>query len=256
MQRVVVVSDLHCGHRTGLTHPIYNAGTENFKDTFEMRRKLWDWYKKEITGLKPIDYLISNGDVIEGKGTRNTGIELLSSDRNVQTDMAVAALKIADAKEYHFTYGTGYHTGPEDDWEVQVAARFDTVPVNSLPLQIGKTKFDIRHYLGSSSSPVGRFTALSREQVWTAIWAMTQEEFKADILIRSHVHYFGSCQNNMGLMISTPALQGPGTNYGARQMSGVVDFGFIHFDIEKNGDFTWKCHLLKLAPKKSAVVKR
>lgn len=209
---------------------------------------------KEIKLLQPIDILVVNGDAIDGPGLRNKGIELLTTNRNEQVDIAVEAIQHIKAKDHYFTYGTGYHTGPEEDWEDQIAARFGTKPYDVLPLDINGLIFDIRHQIGSSQTPIGRFTALSRAQAWNALWSVIKDEILADVIIRSHVHYFGSASNSLGLMMTTPALQGPGTNFGARQMDGIVDFGFVHFDVVDREDYSWFPHILDIAPKRGLIV--
>ena len=125
-KRLVVISDLHCGHAVGLTPPAWQWAVDG--DTTEHRakfgrvqREVWDWYSQTIGSLRPIDILAVNGDAIDGTGVRSGGTELLTTDRQVQTDMAVKSIQEASAKTIVMTYGTAYHTGDAEDWEDRVA---------------------------------------------------------------------------------------------------------------------------------------
>lgn len=196
-KRVVVISDLHSGHKFGLTHPDFDARPENIDSrdykAWRVRRKCRDWYFKKAKSLKPVDVLIVNADCIEGKGPRSGGTELLTSDRNEQVDNAVACIEAWDAHDIVMSYGTPAHTGTDEDWEdaifkhMNVSDRMrkigghDTISVNGVV-------FDYKHHIGASSVPHGRFTALARDQLWNALWAERGEYPKAQIIIRSHVH--------------------------------------------------------------------
>ena len=97
-KRVVVISDLHCGHVVGLTHPDFNPsyprGSERFKLAVR-RRELYKFYTDRMEKLQPIDILIVNGDAIDGKGPRSGSTELLTTDRDEQVEMAAVAIREA-----------------------------------------------------------------------------------------------------------------------------------------------------------------
>ena len=66
MKRVVVISDLHCGHRAGLTPPGWQY-QENDQDLErakfgEIQRSIWNFFSEEINKLKPIDSCFVLGD--------------------------------------------------------------------------------------------------------------------------------------------------------------------------------------------------
>jgi hypothetical protein len=64
---------------------------------------------------------------------------------------------------------------------------------------------------------------------------MNESGQKANIIVRSHVHYFSSiAHSNNRIVFTTPALQGY-TNFGAKECEGNVDFGFIKIDIGATG---------------------
>jgi len=244
--RILSLSDFHCGNVAGLTPPPWNQQSEvNYKQ-YCYRRQLWDWYSSEVARLQPIDICVANGDLIDGKGPKNGGTEQIYQQRPTQIEMAVACLKIVDAKEYHFTYGTGYHTGPEDDWELQIAQEFGGSIHDILTLTPGGLVMKWRHHIGASQVPSGRATPLLRQQEWDAIWSLDGEYDRADVMVFSHVHYWQALTNRLGTAFTHPALQGlGGSQLGARRMGGIVDYGFLQFDVVSKGDWSWRVHLLK-----------
>lgn len=246
--RILTIADTHCGNIAGLTPEKYNPSSEMDYKAYTYRRALWEWFVAEIDKLKPIDICVCNGDLIDGKGPKNGGVEQIYQSRPAQIAMAVDVLKEIDAKEYQFTYGTGYHTGPEDDWELQIAQEFNSLVHDVCTLTINGLVLKWRHHINGSQVPSGRATPLLRQQEWDALWSLDGEFQRADIMVFSHVHYFQMNQNRYGSAFITPALQGlGGSQLGARRMGGIVDYGFIHFDIT---DKDWKCtkHLLKQTP--------
>ena len=257
-KRVVVISDLHCGHVVGLTHPDFNPsyprGSERFKLAVR-RRELYKLYKDTLDELKPIDALIVNGDAIDGKGDRSGGTEVLTTDRDEQVDMAVVAIKEAEADRIFMSYGTGYHTGKEEDWEDLVAKEVKAEKVGSHDwIDVNGLVIDYRHHVGRSSIPHGRHTAPARERLWNLLQAEWGEFPKSDVIIRSHVHYFTYCGGFRWLALTTPALQGMGSKYGERQMSNTVDFGLVYFDIKSKEEYSWDQRIVKFRRSRQHII--
>ena len=77
MRRLVIESDYHCGHWAGLTPPDwYQSGKKG-----KHQKELWEFRKSVLKDIGRIDFLIVNGDCIDGKGARSGGSELSTSDR-------------------------------------------------------------------------------------------------------------------------------------------------------------------------------
>lgn len=235
-QRVVIVSDPHCGHRAGLTPPNHwQYGTSYYAQ----QKKTWDFYEKAIKSLQPIDILLCNGDAIDGKGDRSGGTEIYESDRQKQAKIAKECLEISKAKQYIIVAGTPYHVGAEEDFERQLAWDLNTELEGHAFFEVNGVKFDATHKIGSSSVPHARYTALARSKLWNNIWAIKKGQPNSDIIIRSHVHYFLYAGDSSWLGIITPALQGFGSKYGVRQCQGTVDFGLVWVDVYEDGTFDW-----------------
>ena len=243
---IVVLSDLHCGNVLGLTPPKWNPRDEQFPKLVRYRDNTWDWFKKTIDSIGEVDICVVNGDAIDGKGSKRGGVEQIWCDRADQIQMAIDVIKEVKAKKFYFTYGTGYHVGTEDDWEKQIAAHFNGSIKDIQTLEINGAILKFRHHIGGSQSPVSRGSALYREQTWDALWSLDGEFEMADVYTFSHVHYFNQIRNRHSWMLQTPALQGlDGCPYGSRRLSGIVDFGFLLYKIDKDGNFRYEPYLLK-----------
>jgi hypothetical protein len=240
MKRVLNMGDTHCGHVVGLTPPEWQFHTtgDKYHDKYaKIQHQMWTWFVDTVTPLTPISRLILNGDAVEGKGSRSGGTELLTSDMIQQGKMIDRIIEIIQPEEIAMTFGTPYHTGINEDMEQVIADRIGATIESHLEREVEGVRIDARHFIGSSSIPHGRYTALAREDLWRLIWADRSEKFAPHIILRSHVHYFGFCGNEFSSMFTLPCLQGLGSKFGSRVCSGSVSLGFLILDCD-NGKFT------------------
>lgn len=253
MKRIVVVSDFHCGHIVGLTPPDWDSkaeetGAEYLAKAWRQRRHIWDFYAKTMKDLRPIHALIVNGDCIDGSGEKVAGRELKIPDKNEQAKMAADCIRVANAKHVLLTYGTGYHTGKDVDFEKTVAEFVQADKVESVGhLLVNNLMFNYRHFISGSQVPHSRGTAIARDHLWNVLWDARGEYAKADVILRSHVHYYTFTGDATWLGVVTPGLQGYGSIYGARRLSGLVDIGLLSFDVpDKGKDYAWRAHLCRM----------
>lgn len=260
-KRVVIISDLHSGTGCGLTPPdwqykyVMNDRTKRNKFS-AIQKQCWEFYYKTIMQLKPIDILIVNGDAIDGHGERSGGTEQITTDMQVQAEMASECINITSADKKIIIAGTAYHTGQVEDFETLIKDYTKADKFGSHEwIDINGIIFDCKHHLGSSGVPYARHTAISKENVWNALWAERKEQPRGDIFIRSHTHSFSYAGNGQFLGIVTPALMGLGSRYGSRRCTGTVDFGLISFDIDSDGRYTWNAHLADIVAQRASVIK-
>ena len=226
--RMLVGADSHCGSRAGLTPPDH---WQHGSAYYGQQQKTWKFYEDTVNSLKPIDIFVFNGDAIDGKGAKSGGTEIYEADRHKQVDIAAECFKIIDADVHKFIVGTSYHVGVEEDFEHELARRFEAELEGHAMFEVKGVTFDCKHHIGSSTIPHGRYTNIAKHGMWNKIWADRGGQPRADVTIRSHVHYFDYCGTPDWLGVITPALQGFGSKFGVRQCEGVVDFGLIWFDI-------------------------
>lgn len=250
---VVVISDLHCGSRAGLTPPAY-WWVEDPEDASRykwalMMRETWHDYCDMIAPYRGCDVLIINGDCVEGKGERSGGTELITSNRDEQAIIAARCIKEIAPRIILMTYGTPYHTGCTEDFEDIVAREVKAEKIESEgKYRIAGKLINAKHFVSNTVVPYGRFTALDRDKLWASIWADMYGNEKPDITIRSHVHVYGQDDTTtLGLGFITPALQGPGTKFGGRQCMAWVDFGIIALELMEGEPVRWNVDRRKLS---------
>lgn len=239
MKRILVLGDMHCGHAVGLTPTGWQHDSAD--KLCVIHRACWSFYESKLKAHGPFDVIFVNGDCIDGRGEKSGGLELIEPNRQRQCDMAVISIRKAITRKNTpvvMTFGTAYHVGTEEDWEVSIASDLGAKIGSHEWVDVEGVMFDLKHHIGSSSVPHGRYTATARERLWNQLWAARGQNPKANVIIRSHVHYFSYCGGDNFLSLTTPALQGWGTKYGARRCSGTIDYGFLVFECDK-GQFAW-----------------
>jgi hypothetical protein len=264
-RRVVVISDLHCGHRVGLTPPEWQASGgggaagHDAAKACAYQAALWDYYARSLAEIQPIDVLVVNGDAIDGRNQRCGGVELLVTDREEQCSMAAVAIRQARAARVLMTYGTPYHTGDEENWEDLVAKEAGAERIEAEGhYEINGCHIAAKHYIGNTTSPVARLTALSGAQLRQLLWATREQQPRADLIVRSHVHRCMVIMEPGGrwAACTTPGLQGLGMRYATRQGDFLpIDFGLIFFDISSAGNVTIAWRIAPLSIQRAYVVR-
>jgi len=258
MKRVVVIGDMHCGHRVGLTPPAWQLNPENENDAkwYKLHAAQWDWYVKTIGRLRPIHLLLVMGDCVEGQGKRADGRDVMRHERGDQVEMARFAIAQAEARHIEMVYGSRYHVRDWEDDLCRLLGDKAKIGAHGWPKVHGVT-FDIKHKVGGSSVPHGRLTAVARAKVWNELWAARNRQPDADIILRGHVHYWAYC-GGMGakrewMAMTCPALQDGGTEFGAEQCEGLIDFGLLYFDVHKDGSWERHAEIVVLDEQRAAV---
>lgn len=259
-ERGLVISDSHCGHLVGLSMPEYHKPIgegERQEKYAAVRKSIWEYFVEEIVEpFRPFDFLIFNGDATDGKGDRSGGTEHLTTDRVTQSRMAADIINYINAEKVFMVYGTHYHVnGPGgEDWEDLVADMVGAKIGSHEWINVNGRIFDFKHKISSSTIPHGRLTALAREILWNRIWAARGLQPLADVLIRSHVHYYEMEEHQDCLGFITPALQGYGSKFGARECSGLVDIGGLIFDVYPDGEIQWYKRKAEIESQKAKAI--
>jgi hypothetical protein len=236
-KRVVAMGDLHCGHRVGLTPPRFQSATCGHK-YHHIQIELWDQYTEIIDSLKPIDILLVNGDLIDGRGKMSGGVELIAISRMKQVEIAIECLEYCEADKIVITRGTPYHTGKKEDFEDLIfkGVKAHKIGDHEWP-EVNGLIFDMKHKVGNTSIPHGKGMAINKDKLWNEIWADRGLQPRATVLLRSHIHWFFETYDGYTRCIYLPALQGMGSKFGARECSGIVDWGLVYFDVKKDGTY-------------------
>ncbi len=251
--RVLLWGDSHCGSNVGLTPPAYqtkftpNPKTEEHRTLNKwanLQKECWNWYVDKIEALKPIDKLFYLGDGIDGTGHRSGGTELIYVDRKIQVQLAIEAIEVVEAKDMVMVYGTPYHTGQSEDFEMDIAHHFGCKIGGHEWEEVNGCMFDLKHKQGNCDNPAtGLFQQIRDHREWAGLG----EQPRADVLVRAHTHRFCIVKLEDCIGISNPALMAYGTKFGARQCSKKVQFGLVALDVWPDGVIVEHIHIAKLA---------
>jgi len=250
--RVLLLSDSHCGSNVGLTPPAYQysyIATPQSEDHrirnkwSKLQEECWSWYIATLELLKPIDKCFILGDMIDGDGSRSGGTELIVTDRNVQVSMALECIQQVEADYYCMVFGTPYHNGQAEDFEMNIAERLDCKIGGHEWETVNGCIFDLKHKQGNCINPA---TSLYNEIRDSREWSSLGEQPRPDIIVRAHTHRYCKFEMEEITALSLPATQAYGTKYGSRQCSRKVQFGLVAVDVWPDGYAVPLVHIAKL----------
>ena len=236
MKRVAFIADEHSGANSGLTPPEW-WGTDCLR---KVHRDTWTMYINDLVNkIKPVDVLISNGDLIEGPETPSVCI---TSDREIQSEMAIQAIEAWESPKIIIVEGTPFHTGKRETWESMIANRVGAEKFGAhVFVSCNGLMFDCKHFTGGTTIPRHIPPSLTRQEAWNKLKAEVGDEPKADVFVRSHIHtclggskFFGGEREVH--FIATPGLQAY-SNYGALKVERQIHWGCIWYDVEDDGSF-------------------
>jgi len=237
-KRLIVIGDLHCGHRGGLTPPAWQISGGKSPKINALQSEMWKKYRELVRKYKAFDgklMLVCNGDAIDGDVARG---ELTESDLLQQVKMAQTCIDVWGAKEHFFMEGTPFHTGKVVRFEEVLADKYDEELLEEEFLTINGHVFYFRHKVGRSGLPHGRHTAPAKESMLNRLEYERGQCPKANTLCFSHVHYHTFCGYPGTTAMTLPALQTI-SNYGGRECSGQIDWGITVFDVDNSGSCSW-----------------
>ena len=251
-KEILCISDPHCGHRYGLLPPECISTSLRLPTSpkwEEWQTKSWVFVDSTLTKITPrggFDAVFVLGDMVDGNARKNGGVELLTSNRDEQVQIAAAFMSHIKRRMTVMVRGTPYHVGTEENWEDILAREIkaDKIGDHEWP-EVNGVVFDLKHKVGSSSIPHGRHTAPSRAALWNMIWAERKMQPRAKILLRGHAHYYDISGDRYTLSMILPALQG-WTGFGAKECEGTVDYGMITFRVYEDGSYTWQEHFMDM----------
>jgi len=243
-KRVLLCGDYHSGHHFGLTPPDWWEGQHGVLPRLakigKFQRALWGFATEAVKRLQPIDIVIVGGDAMDGKGERSGGVELRTTDRLEQGEMAATFINFIGAPQVRMVYGTRYHTGKDEDFEQAMIGHIKgnaTIQGHGF-FDINGCVIDDKHKVGGSTIPHGRMTALAKARLWNMLWSERKRQPKANIIARHHVHYHVFCGDGDWVAFTVPPLC-YGTAFGIRECEGTVDIGMIKVDIFEDGRYRW-----------------
>lgn len=211
---ILVRADTHVGNVFGLWHPDYTWSSGGAYKLNPGQQYLWECWMHFARRLKKgteegrfnIVAAVHNGDPIDGKQRAQDQLEAVTTSPVDQADNFEACerefLKTADLEgiPLYFVQGTEYHDGKGGSEVERVAKSLGGVRY----VGIGTGKYsreicDLETGYGITinfchgimvSGALYRGVAIDREALWSAIAGKTGKMPKAEVIVRSHAHYY------------------------------------------------------------------
>lgn len=240
-KHLLVMGDNHGGAGTGLTPPQWWDA-----DTLESVKQMWTWYVETLAAIGHLDMAAHLGDSVDGLGSKQSGIEQITTDTSKQAKIAIASLEPVQTDKWVMVFGTPYHTVGSYDFEQPVADAYGACIKDSQYISINSVKFSIRHIVGHSGTPYGQPTMIAKELLRDLVTAVNDEQEPADWVMRGHAH----CHCEVGIdgrrARVCPCLQIPDTIYGRRLNTWYYHIGVLEYWIGDDGTVREKAHLMPL----------
>lgn len=210
--------------------------------------------------IPPLDLLILNGDIIDGKQRKVKGLYICEPNIQFQMFAALELLepflkRVRRGGEIYCTEGTTYHEGEGAKWCNQLAKDIEAVPMAEnqhcwdwLLLDVQGKHFDVAHH--QSAAIVYKSSIQEREMNWSEM-----HKSPADILMRSHNHYFSWIEipreERVQFFLSTPPWQLQShyvrTSY-SPNMKFTTQLGMVVITIDRRGELDKKRFLFPHPP--------
>lgn len=210
IRNILVVGDLHVGSIYGMLPPDFVSSDGAEKPQNDGQRYLWDCWQdmKTKAAQFSIDSVVVNGDLIEGKQPKQRASELTLVAPNDQESAAVFLMRdlrnwieknTGRQVPFFFVQGTEYHEGRGAEELESIAARVQGANISSnfsgryckevLDLDMGGTVLNFAHHVGGGSG-FTRSGSLDAEALWCQITSSKGQAVSADLIVRSHLHFF------------------------------------------------------------------
>lgn len=266
MKRGVIVSDLQCGSIYGILPPAFETSEGIIKPQNAGQDYLWRCWDDATyrAGQFDPDFIVFNGDAVDGKQQAQKGTELSLQLMVDQKRAACTCLKLLKTRcpraKWYFVAGTVYHVQDGAEAEEDIARQLGAerymgagpgrLVHEVLDLDVDGVILNFAHHI-SVASGFYRATAADREGQWSAMTAKDPSKGipKADVVVRSHVHFFIHLEYPSKHIIQTPAWQLQ-TRFMRRHSAYrmLPDIGTIHLEIDgeakRKGDDP--CHVEKI----------
>lgn len=248
-KRVLVVSDLHVGSSTALCSesPVIADLNTTYKPN-KLQKTFFKAWKDMIKSLGgSVDLLVINGECIDGANKKQLGQQSWTTNIDDMMNDAKKLIEMIPYKQVLILRGSGYHEQVDGtNFEEIMADKLrDCIKYKAYGGEgktdyfafvkiYGKT-FNFTHHIGFSKSEAYRTTALAREMV--GMHFQHDKLGRADIMVRSHVHYFTHVEFTHTHGCTTPAWKYPDSHLFRGGLAGTTaDIGSVMFTIYPNGD--------------------
>ena len=255
---ILVASDIHNGSSTAVcSDSPYVAEIDSVVNPNKLHRALKTAWDDCIDDLrqKP-NLLVINGEPMDGANKKQLGQQSWTTNIEDQMNDFMKLIKPIPYDNILFTRGSGYHVQQEGtNFEEVLANRLGAARYKAYGgsgatdyyalVDIYGKQFNFTHHIGFNKWAAYRTTALAREMAGMVF--ERDKMGKADVIVRSHVHYFVHIEFVHTHGVTTPAWKFPDAHLFRGGLAGTTpDIGMVEFIIEPNGEIELVKHIAEL----------
>ena len=260
MKRILFLSDMHVGSIAGITAPEHMVHPKASSVLRALQEEIWDAWRDIVYNFRKPDKLVLVGDIVDGNGAKNGGVEQSTTDRIEQADRAVNILKMLNPREVYCVAGTPFHVGTSEDYERIIAERLEAKFCGHLQLDIDDKLYDIKHHVGGGALPHSKASQITKEGLFNLLLNDAGMAERADVIVRGHVHTYTHVRQftNSGIRvcITLPGLQAPIAGKYGRSCPSYVHWGALGAEQNSKGEISWdESRIQSLATAKIPVFK-
>jgi len=247
MIRLILLSDTHIGSVYGLSPLKYIS--EEKQSPFNLW--IWDRWNEFCKEFKNPDYLLLNGDLVDGPQVKDLGVDAITTDLDEQVKIGIETIKMLIGKNTKIfgTNGSGYHIGKRQGvcLDKRIIENLNgTFKGNVYEFEIDNLLFQMSH--GSGGGTVNLDGYLKRELKLSRDLSIKLKKRCPDYLLRSHQHIMWKVTDNIGMSgIINGCWQYP-TSYAHTRSSNLVpNIGATIIDITNgHADIYFKEYIIPL----------
>lgn len=255
---IVVYSDMHVGSYMSVcsAEPEILEGGGAWKPN-ALQKVLFEAWQDSIDSIsKKPNLLVINGEPMDGANPKQLGQQSWTTDIEDQMNDSAKLIGMIPNEQLMFVRGSGYHVqAGATNYEEILANRMGATGYKAYGgsgltdyyafIEINNKMFNFTHHIGFNKWAAYRTTAIARELAGMHFEA--NKLHKADVIVRSHVHYFVHVEFPHTHGVSTPAWKFPDAHLFRGGVAGTTpDIGNVEFIIEPNEDVIVKKHIAEL----------
>jgi len=258
-KNIVILSDIHNGSTTAICSPQpYISDLDTTFKPNKLQKALWEIWESIPDGLtkKKSDLVVINGEPVDGANKKGLGQQSWTTNLWDQAEDFKKCMKVHKYDNILFNRGSGYHVQIDGtNIEEIIAKNMNAMKYRAYGgegatdnysfVECYGKMFNFTHHVGFNKWAAYRTTALAREMA--GMHFEKDKLHKADVIVRSHVHYFVHIQfvNTHGC--TTPAWKFPDSHLFRGGVAGTTpDIGAVEFVVEPNGKIELVKHITEL----------
>ncbi len=255
---ILIVSDMHVGSATAVCtdEPVIADLNTTYKPN-KLQVELYKHWGNCIDDLeqKPT-LLVVNGEPCDGGNPKGLGKQSWTTNLQDQLNDAEKLLREIPYKNILFKRGSGYHVDQQGtNFEEIIARNMKATRYKAFGgegytdyfslVEIYGKQFNFTHHVGFNKWAAYRTTAIAREMAGMVF--EKDKMGKADVIVRSHVHYFVHVEFTHTHGFTTPAWKFPDGHLFRGGTAGTTpDIGMVEVIIEPNGELYIIKHIAEM----------